>query len=217
MKKNLTELVFIMDRSGSMSGLEEDTIGGFNSFIEKQKREKGECLVSTVLFNQHSKVIHDRVSLSEIKKMTRDDYLASGTTALIDALGDGIHHIKTVHRYIRKEDVPANTIFVIITDGLENASHKHTSDEVKKMVEQQKEEGWEFLFLAANIDAVETAKHYGISADRATEYCCDEEGIETNFNSLEESISHFRKCGSIAKNWDAKIRKDYQSRKANTR
>ncbi|MBR4485556.1 MAG: VWA domain-containing protein [Erysipelotrichaceae bacterium] len=213
MKKNLTELVFILDRSGSMSGLESDTIGGYNSFLEKQKEEDGSCLVSTVLFNQHSKVIHDRVDLVKIEKMERKDYLASGTTALIDAMGDAIHHIKNVHKYIRKEDVPANTIFVIITDGLENASHKYSSDDVKKMVEQQKEKGWEFLFLGANIDAVETARTYGIAEDRTSDYLCDEAGIEKNFDALSKSVKSFRACGKIEADWAAPIKEDYKKRK----
>ncbi len=213
MKKNLTELVFILDRSGSMSGLESDTIGGYNSFLEKQKEEDGSCLVSTVLFNQHSKVIHDRVDLVKIEKMERKDYLASGTTALIDAMGDAIHHIKNVHKYIRKEDVPANTIFVIITDGLENASHKYSSDDVKKMVEQQKEKGWEFLFLGANIDAVETARTYGIAEDRTSDYLCDEVGIEKNFDALSKSVKSFRACGKIEADWAAPIKEDYKKRK----
>ena len=213
MKKNLTELVFILDRSGSMSGLESDTIGGYNSFLEKQKEEDGSCLVSTVLFNQHSKVIHDRVDLVKIEKMERKDYLASGTTALIDAMGDAIHHIKNVHKYIRKEDVPANTIFVIITDGLENASHKYSSDDVKKMVEQQKEKGWEFLFLGANIDAVETARTYGIAEDRTSDYLCDEVGIEKNFDALSKSVKSFRACGMIEADWAAPIKEDYKKRK----
>lgn len=213
MKKNLTELVFILDRSGSMSGLESDTIGGYNSFLEKQKEEDGSCLVSTVLFNQHSKVIHDRVDLVKIEKMERKDYLASGTTALIDAMGDAIHHIKNVHKYIRKEDVPANTIFVIITDGLENASHKYSSDDVKKMVEQQREKGWEFLFLGANIDAVETARTYGIAEDRTSDYLCDEAGIEKNFDALSKSVKSFRACGKIEADWAAPIKEDYKKRK----
>lgn len=213
MKKNLTELVFILDRSGSMSGLESDTIGGYNSFLEKQKEEDGSCLVSTVLFNQHSKVIHDRVDLVKIEKMDRKDYLASGTTALIDAMGDAIHHIKNVHKYIRKEDVPTNTIFVIITDGLENASHKYSSDDVKKMVEQQKEKGWEFLFLGANIDAVETARTYGIAEDRTSDYLCDEVGIEKNFDALSKSVKSFRACGKIEADWAAPIKEDYKKRK----
>ena len=213
MKKNLTELAFILDRSGSMAGLESDTIGGYNSFLEKQKEEDGSCLVSTVLFNQHSKVIHDRVDLVKIEKMDRKDYLASGTTALIDAMGDAIHHIKNVHKYIRKEDVPANTIFVIITDGLENASHKYSSDDVKKMVEQQKEKGWEFLFLGANIDAVETARTYGIAEDRTSDYLCDEVGIEKNFDALSKSVKSFRACGKIEADWAAPIKEDYKKRK----
>ena len=213
MKKNLTELVFILDRSGSMSGLESDTIGGYNSFLEKQKEEDGSCLVSTVLFNQHSKVIHDRVDLVKVEKMDRKDYLASGTTALIDAMGDAIHHIKNVHKYIRKEDVPANTIFVIITDGLENASHKYSSDDVKRMVEQQKEKGWEFLFLGANIDAVETARTYGIAEDRTSDYLCDEVGIEKNFDALSKSVKSFRACGKIEADWAAPIKEDYKKRK----
>ena len=213
MKKNLTELVFILDRSGSMAGLESDTIGGYNSFLEKQKEEDGSCLVSTVLFNQHSKVIHDRVDLVKIEKMERKDYLASGTTALIDAMGDAIHHIKNVHKYIRKEDVPANTIFVIITDGLENASHKYSSDDVKRMVEQQKEKGWEFLFLGANIDAVETARTYGIAEDRTSDYLCDEVGIEKNFDALSKSVKSFRACGKIEADWAAPIKEDYKKRK----
>ena len=213
MKKNLTELVFILDRSGSMAGLESDTIGGYNSFLEKQKEEDGSCLVSTVLFNQHSKVIHDRVDLVKVEKMDRKDYLASGTTALIDAMGDAIHHIKNVHKYIRKEDVPANTIFIIITDGLENASHKYSSDDVKKMVEQQKEKGWEFLFLGANIDAVETARTYGIAEDRTSDYLCDEVGIEKNFDALSKSVKSFRACGKIEADWAAPIKEDYKKRK----
>lgn len=193
MKKDLTELVFILDRSGSMSGLEDDTIGGFNSFIEKQKEVDGECLVSVVLFNNTSKVVYDRVSLDDIRKMTRHDYMASGSTALIDAMGDAIGHIKNVHKYIRDEDVPEKTVFVIITDGQENDSHKYSSDEVKKMVSKQKENDWEFIFLGANIDAVETAKRYGIDSRRAATYYNDEKGVEINFTSLSSAIKGLRK------------------------
>ena len=212
MKKNLTELVFIMDRSGSMSGLEKDCVGGFNSMIQKQKKEDGDCLVSTVLFNNSDTILHDRVSLKDIKKMKEDDYVPSGCTALIDALGNSIRHISDVHRYIRKEDVPQHTIFVITTDGLENASKKYSSDEVKKMVEQKKEEGWEFIFLAANIDAVETAKRYGIQEDRAVNYVCDEVGTMTNFNVLSKTIGKFRKSGRIEEHWEKEIKEDYQKR-----
>ena len=212
MKMNLTELVFIMDRSGSMSGLEKDCVGGFNSMIKKQKKEDGECLVSTVLFNNSDTILHDRVSLKDIKQMKEDDYVPSGCTALIDALGNSIKHISDVHRYIRKEDVPEHTIFVITTDGLENASKKYSSEEVKKMVEQKKEEGWEFIFLAANIDAVETAKRYGIEEDRAVNYVCDEVGTRKNYNALDKAIRSFRKCGVMDSDWAAEIQEDYQSR-----
>ena len=213
MKKDLTELVFILDRSGSMAGLESDTIGGFNSFIEKQKDVDGECLVSTVLFNQASTVIHDRVSLGKIEKMTRKDYLASGTTALIDALGDAIHHIQNVHKYIREEDVPEQTIFIIITDGLENASTHYSSKEVKEMVSRQKEAGWEFLFLGANIDAVETAKHYGIDEKRTVDFVCDEAGVAGNFDCLGKTIRQARICKQVDADWADSIKKDYKKRK----
>ena len=213
MKKDMTELVFILDRSGSMSGLEDDTIGGFNSFVEKQKREKGECLVSTVLFNQKSNVIHDRVSLDKIEKMTRNEYFASGSTALIDAMGDAIHHIGNVHRYIREEDVPESTIFVIITDGKENASNRYSSDEVKKMVSEKKEKGWEFLFLGANIDAVETAKHYGITEDRAVNFVCDEVGVQKNFKVLNKAVSMARMDMCLDADWAEEIKEDYEARK----
>lgn len=213
MKQNTTELVFILDRSGSMSGLTSDTIGGYNSFLEKQKETDGECLVSTVLFNQHSKVVHDRVPLNEIEPMTKKDYYASGCTALIDAMGGAIHHICNVHHYIREEDVPEHTIFVIMTDGLENASTKYSSDDVKKMVKQQEEKGWEFLFLGANIDAVETAKQYGITEDRAVDFLCDKEGMGTNFEVLSESVGKFRVTGAISKKWSEKIQSDYEKRK----
>lgn len=213
MNENLTELVFILDRSGSMSGLEEDTIGGFNSFIEKQKKEKGECLVSTVLFNQRSKVIHDRVSLDMIAKMTKEDYFASGTTTLIDALGDAISHIKTVHKYIREEDVPSKTAFVIITDGLENASKRYSSDDVKKMVKTQKEKGWDFLFLAANIDAVQTAKTYGIEEEFSVDYRNDEKGVAKNFETLSKAMSGYREKRVLPAGWAEEIREDFKKRR----
>ena len=181
-KNNITELVFIIDRSGSMSGLEKDTIGGFNSMIEKQRKEDGECYVSTVLFDHETKVLHDRVKLSEVRPMTEEDYTVRGTTALIDALGGAIHHIGNVHKYARPEDVPAHTMFVITTDGMENASRRYTSDQVKQKIERQKEKyGWEFIFIGANIDAVETAARYGIGAERAVNYHADGKGTEMLF------------------------------------
>ena len=193
MKNNITELVFILDRSGSMSGLESDTIGGFNSMIEKQKKHDGGCYVSTVLFDDESEVLHDRVKLHNIPKMTDNDYTVRGCTALIDAIGGAIHHIGNIHKYARPEDVPEHTMFVITTDGQENASHRYTSEQVKKMIERQKEKyGWEFLFIGANIDAVETASRYGIGADRAVNYNCDSVGTQLNYEVMSETICAFR-------------------------
>ncbi len=189
MKKNLTEIVFILDRSGSMSGLESDTIGGFNSMIEKQKKEEGEALVSTVLFDNTSEVLYDRVDIRKIEPMTDRDYTVGGCTALIDAIGGAIHHIANVHKYVRKEDVPEHTIFIITTDGMENASREYDSKTVKTMIEKQKEKyGWEFLFLGANIDAVETARNFGIGADRAVNYRADKRGTRLNFEVLSDAI-----------------------------
>ncbi|MBR2553070.1 MAG: VWA domain-containing protein [Erysipelotrichaceae bacterium] len=212
MNKELTELVFILDRSGSMHGLEKDTIGGFNSMIEKQRKEEGDCLVSTVLFNHRSDVLYDRVSLKEIREMEEKDYTPSGCTALIDALGSAIRHIRNVHKYIREEDVPAHTIFVITTDGLENASHRYSSDQVKRMVSEQKEKGWEFLFLGANIDAVETAKMYGIDEDRSVKFVNDSVGHMKNFSVLSKTITRFRGSGTIEPDWSEEIQEDYKKR-----
>ena len=196
----ITELVFILDRSGSMSGLEKDTIGGFNSMIEKQKKQDGECYVSTVLFENVSEVLHDRVKLSEIKPMTDRDYTVRGCTALIDAIGGAIHHIGNVHKYARPEDVPENTMFIITTDGMENASHRYTSDRVKAMIGRQKEKyGWEFLFIGANIDAVETARSYGIDEDRAVNYNADSKGTGILYESVACAVSNVRKCAPINK------------------
>lgn len=168
MRKNLTEIVFILDRSGSMIGLERDTIGGFNSMIEQQKKAEGEALISTVLFDNVSEVLHDRVNVKDIRPMTDRDYTVRGCTALLDAIGGAIHHIGNVHKYARPEEVPEHTMFVITTDGMENASRRYNSEKVKQMIERQKAKyGWEFLFLGANIDAVETASQFGIGADRA--------------------------------------------------
>ena len=193
MKKNLTEIVFILDCSGSMNGLEGDTIGGFNSMIEKQKKEKGEALVSTVLFSSRSEVLHDRVPVQDVPRMTKADYVACGCTALLDAIGGAIHHIGNVHKYARPEDVPEHTLFVITTDGLENASRHYDIDRVKSMIERRKKKyGWEFMFLGANIDAVETAGWIGIDADRAVNYRCDGIGTALNFEVLSDAISDVR-------------------------
>ena len=209
MRKNLTEIVFILDRSGSMSGLEADTIGGFNSMIEKQKKENGEALISTVLFDNVSEVIHDRVPVQKVEPMTDKDYSVRGCTALLDAIGGAIHHIGNVHKYARIEDVPEHTLFVITTDGMENASRRYDSDKVKKMIERQKEKyGWEFLFLGANIDAVETARHFGIGADRAVNYHSDHEGTQLNYEVLSEAVSAVRCSVPLGTNWKKRIDED---------
>ena len=195
MKKGLTELVMILDRSGSMSGLESDTIGGFNSMIEKQKKEEGEAYVSVVLFNDESEVIYDRVDLSKIEPMTDKQYFVCGCTALLDAVGGAIHHIGNIHKYARDEDRPEKTVFVITTDGLENASRKYTYDKVRRMIERQKEKyNWEFIFLGANIDAAREAARFGISASRAARYECDSEGTELNFSVISEAVGEIRRC-----------------------
>ena len=212
-KNGITELVFILDRSGSMRGLEKDTIGGFNSMIEKQKKQEGECYVSTVLFDNESEVVHDRVKLSEIEPMTEDDYYVRGCTALIDAIGGAIHHIGNIHKYARPEDVPEHTMLIITTDGMENASHRYTSDRVKHMIERQKEKfGWEFLFIGANIDAVETASRYGISSDRAVNYNADSKGTEILYNTVSASICQMRMDAPINADWSDEINKDYEKR-----
>ncbi len=211
---NTTELVFVLDRSGSMAGLESDTVGGFNSMIEKQKKEDGECLVSTVLFDNVSEVLHDRIRLCDVPKMTDKDYTVRGCTALIDAIGGAIRHIGNIHKYARLEDVPAHTMFIITTDGMENASHVYTSDEVKKMIERQKEKyGWEFLFIGANIDAVETAARYGISSDRAVNYHADSKGTHTLYTCVSKAVGKMRASAPLREDWCEDIRSDYEKRK----
>jgi len=213
MKKGLTEIVFILDRSGSMNGLEKDTIGGFNSTIEKQKKEEGEAFVSTILFDDESEVLHDRVPLASVAPLTEKEYYARGCTALLDAIGGAIHHIGNVHKYARDEDRPEKTIFVITTDGLENASRKYTSDRVKQMIERQKEKyGWEFIFLGANIDAIETAKSFGISEDRAANFVNDGDGIEVMYRAQCRLMSDLRKNRVNERAWKAKVDADYERR-----
>ena len=214
MKKNLTEMVFILDKSGSMAGLEADTIGGFNSMIERQKKAEGEAIVSTVLFSNDSTVIHDRVDLRQIEPMTDRQYYVGGSTALIDAIGGAIHHISNVHKYAREEDRPEHTIFVITTDGMENASRHYTSERVKDMVQRQKEKyGWEFLFLGANIDAVETASHFGISEDRAVTFHNDSRGQALNYAEVSKAVCKVRMCAPLGAGWKGKIEADFKSRK----
>ena len=215
MKKNLTEIVFILDRSGSMSGLESDTIGGFNAMIEKQKKADGEAYISTVLFDNVSEVLHDRVDVREIKPMTDEDYSVRGCTALLDAIGGAIHHIGNIHKYARKEDVPEHTLFVITTDGMENASHRYTGTQIKRMIERQKEKySWEFLFLGANIDAVETARSFGINEDRAVNYHSDGEGTKLNYEVLSEAICSVRCNAPLAEDWKKRIDEDFKTRKS---
>ena len=215
MKKGLTEIVFILDRSGSMAGLEPDTIGGYNSMIEKQKNEEGEALISTVLFDNETEVLHDRVPIGKISPITEKEYFVRGSTALLDAVGGAIHHIANIHKYAREEDVPEHTIFVIITDGKENASQRYTSDRVKQMIEKEKTRyGWEFLFLGANIDAVETASHFGIAENRAVTYRGDREGTRLNYDVVSDAIKYMR-CSEfgLSDSWKQRIEEDVKGRK----
>lgn len=213
MKNNLTELVFILDRSGSMAGLEGDTIGGFNAMIAKQKKEDGKALVSTVLFDNNSEVLHDRMPLESVVPMTNKDYTVRGCTALLDALGGAIKHISNIHKYARPEDVPEHTVFVITTDGMENASRKFSADEVKKLIEEKKELGWEFIFLAANIDAVSTASRFGISENRAVNYHADSAGTGLVYETVCAAVSNLRGGRKMTSEWREKIDEDYNSRK----
>ena len=209
-----TEIVFILDRSGSMAGLEADTIGGFNSLIQKQKREDGKAVVSTVLFDDKCEVLHDRKDLMEIASLTEEDYYVRGCTALLDAVGGAIHHIGNVHKYARAEDRPERTLFIITTDGMENASRKYGYEKVKRMIERQKERyGWEFLFLGANMDAVSVAGRFGIAPERAVRFHCDEKGTELNYRVLSETIANVR-CGApMEASWKEEIERDYEERK----
>lgn len=216
MKKNLTELVMILDRSGSMGGLESDTIGGYNAMLQRQRETGGEVLVSTVLFDDRSEVLYDRVPLEKLPAMTGKEYYVRGCTALLDAIGGAIHHIGTVHKYAREEDRPEKTIFVITTDGMENASREYSYDKVKKLVEKQKEKyHWEFLFLGANMDAIETAGRFGISADRAANYNSDHEGTALNYEVLAETVCEMRVSSApIGAGWKRRIEEDYRRRKS---
>jgi len=210
----MTELVFILDRSGSMHGLEKDTIGGFNSMIVKQRKEPGAAVVSTVLFDDESNVIHDRLPLERIPPMTENEYCVCGCTALLDAVGGAIHHIGNIHKYARKEDVPEKTLFVITTDGMENASHNYTYEKIHAMIKRQQEKyGWEFIFLGANIDAAAEAKRFGIDESRAANYHCDETGTALNYEVLSDVVCAVRMGVDIDDDWKTRIEADFKKRK----
>ena len=214
MKKNLTEIVFILDRSGSMAGLEKDTIGGFNSMLKKQRQEEGECYISTVLFDNCSQVIHDRVPLDKVPDLTEKEYFVRGCTALLDAVGGAIHHIGNVHKYAREEDRPEKTLFIITTDGMENASRTYTYARVKQMITHEKEKyGWEFLFLGANIDAAREAGRFGIAPERASNYHSDTQGTGVIYEALSCAVKSFRCSPRMTDDWKDSIESDYNKRK----
>lgn len=215
----MTEFVFILDRSGSMAGLEQDTIGGFNAMLAKQRKEPGEAVVSTVLFDSNSTMIHDRVPITQVPDLTEEEYFVRGCTALLDAVGGAIHHIGNVHKYARKEDVPDKTLFIITTDGMENASKHYTYDKVRHMIERQKERyGWEFIFMGANIDAAAEAGKFGIDASMAADYHCDKAGTALNYEVISEAISTVRACAApLSADWKQKIDADYKTRKKKNR
>lgn len=221
MKNTLTEIVYILDRSGSMSGLEGDTIGGFNSMMEKQKKTGEKALISTVLFDNVSEVLHDRLPMDQVKKMTDKEYFVRGATALLDALGGAIHHIGNIHKYAREEDRPAKTIFVITTDGMENASRYYSYDKVQKMIKrQQKKYGWEFIFIGANIDACKEAERYGIRKDRAVNYVNDGIGMAKVYAGVSKAVRSVMMAGTAdgmeevlnKSGWSEEIKADYKKR-----
>lgn len=212
MENNITELVFILDKSGSMAGMESDTIGGFNAMIEKQKEVEGKAYVSTVLFSNFSEVIHDRVPIEKIEPMTEKNYRVGGCTALLDAIGGAVKHINNIHKYARPEDVPDHTIFVITTDGLENASRTFNSDSVKKLIKEQEEKGWEFVFVAANIDSVETAATIGIARDRAISYYVADETVAM-YESVGQAVYDMRRSKEKLRDVKAKVEDGIKTRK----
>ena len=214
MMKNLTEIVFILDRSGSMAGLEDDTIGGFNAMIEKQKNEEGDAFVSTILFDNYIEVIHDRVDIRKVWPMTRRDYYVRGCTALLDAVGRTIRHIGNVHKYAREEDRPEKTLFVITTDGMENASREYSYERVRRMIEHEKEKyGWEFIFLGANIDAAREAARFGITEDRAVNYHADSVGTAVIYEAVSEAVCNVRASRPMSDEWRQRVDKDYNTRR----
>ena len=213
MKKDLTELVFILDRSGSMAGLEKDTIGGFNAMIEKQKKEVGQALVTTVLFDHENEMIHDRVDLQTLPAMTEKEYYVRGCTALLDAVGSTIEHIRAIHKYIRKEDLPEKTLFVITTDGMENSSHQYTYKKVQDLIKKQKKNGWEFLFLGANIDAAKEAARFGIDADFAADYHADSKGTDAVYAAVNDAVCCMRASQPMTATWKKKVDADFRKRR----
>ena len=214
MKNNVTELVFILDRSGSMAGLVSDTVGGFNSLIEKQKRKDGKCYVTTVLFDTRFDTLHDRIELDWVRPMTKEEYTPGGCTALLDALGHTIRHIARIHKYARPEDVPENTIFVITTDGLENASRRFRAEEIRRMVEHEQEKyGWQFIFLGANIDAFAAAEAVGIRPERAANFCSDADGMRLGFESVGKAVDCARMSLPVSDDWKQAVEEDYHRRK----
>ena len=213
MKKNLTEIVFILDRSGSMTNLVDDTIGGFNAMIQKQKHEPGEAYVSTVLFDNYTEILHDRVDIQKIQPMTREDYYVRGCTALLDAVGKSIHHIGRVHKYAREEDRPEKTLFIITTDGMENASREYSYEKVRKMIQRKKEKyGWEFLFLGANIDAAKEAARFGIAKDCAANYHADRRGTAVIYEAMSEAVRNVRASRPMSADWKRRVDEDYRKR-----
>ena len=213
MKKNLTELAFILDKSGSMSGLEKDTIGGFNSLLDQQRKVDGECVITTVLFDNRYELLHDRIDIRAVQPITGKEYFVGGSTALLDAIGKTIHKIGAVQKNTTEDYRAEKVMFVIITDGEENASRNYSSMQIRQMIQRQKERyGWEFIFLGANIDAVETAGRFGIDADRAVDYVPDGEGTELNFRMMSETVATFRKCGAVPTACLDEIRKDMKKR-----
>ena len=213
MKTNVTEIVFILDRSGSMSGLESDTIGGYNAMLTIQKDAEGEAIVTTVLFNHDYELLHDRINVKGVAPLSQKDYEVSGTTALLDAIGHTINKIKKAQNATLKEHQADKVLFVITTDGLENSSHEFNYKKIKQMIGQQKECGWEFIFLGANIDAIGTASELGIDSDHAVEFHADEEGVQMNFSVVTETVLNYRKEGKIEKDWKKEIEADYKRRK----
>lgn len=213
MKKNFTELVFILDKSGSMSGLESDTIGGFNSMLQKQKGVDGECRITTVLFDNNYTLLHDRIDIRAVSPMTDKEYFVGGSTALLDAIGTTINKLVSVQRNTTEDYRAEKVMFVIITDGEENSSREYSADKVRVMIEHEKKKyGWEFIFLGANIDAVQTARRFGIDADRAVDYVPDAKGTQLNFEAMAETVACYRMTGLVPDEPMKAIRKDMKKR-----